>query len=428
MAIRFRLKDPAPPLSVEAWRRLARKRLPELAWQYLDGGADDLVTLRENISGFERWRLRQRCLTGMTKPSLTTAMAGTAVAVPVGLAPTGAAGLSHWRGDVAATRAAERAGTRAVLSTASSYTLEEVAEATDQQHWFQLYPFGNRDKVGALMARARAAGYTALFVTVDVPVLGNREGERRSGMTQPWTLTPSRLLNMASRPAWLHALLRRRRIAAVHYLEREAERKQDNGVLAGLKRAVQGAGEDAIASAESQARYMQGDLRWDDLAWMRDHWDGPLYVKGVLDPDDAAHAVDSIGVNGVVVSNHGGRQLDRTLASIDALPAIVDRIGDRAEVYLDGGVRRGTDVVTALCLGAHGVFIGRPYLYGLAVSGERGVASVLEIFRAEIERALILMGCPGVSALDRSWLIGADAISRRALKQAAIEQHGRSAV
>ena len=146
-------------------------------------------------------------------------------------------------------------------------------------------------------------------------------------------------------------------------------------------------------------------MRWEDLAWMREQWSGPLYVKGVLDPDDAAYAVDVIGAQGVVVSNHGGRQLDRTLASIDALPAIVARIGDRAEVYLDGGIRRGTDVITALCLGAKGVFIGRPYLYGLAARGEAGVEAVLEIFRAEIERALVLMGCAGVERLDRSWLI-----------------------
>jgi L-lactate dehydrogenase (cytochrome)/(S)-mandelate dehydrogenase len=299
---------------------------------------------------------------------------------------------------VAATRAAERAGTRAVLSTASSYTLEEVAEATEQNHWFQLYPFSNRERVGGLMRRAREAGYTAMFVTVDVPVVGKREGERTAGMTQPWTLTPSRVASFLSRPGWLADTMRNRRLAAVHYLERNAaDAKQKAGGL-------QAAAADAIASAAAQARYMQGDLHWDDLAWMRDQWPGPLYVKGVLDPDDAAQAVDRIGADGIVVSNHGGRQLDRTLAAIDALPAIVERVGDRAEVYMDGGVRRGTDVVTALCLGARGVFIGRPYLYGLAAGGEAGVAAVLEIFRSEIETALTLMGCPSAAALDRSWL------------------------
>ena len=404
MAYKLKLKDPAPPVSVEAWRKLARRRLPDLVWNYLDCGAEDHVTLEENVSGFRRWRLRQRVLTGVTNPSLATTMAGEAVAMPLGLAPTGASGLSHWTGDIAATRASEKAGTRAVLSTASVYSLEEVADATEQNHWFQLYPFSNREKVGGLIDRAKAAGYTALFVTVDVPVLGNREGERIAGMTHPWTLTPPRLLNMASRPRWLYAAMRRRRLAGVHYLEHAAEVKAQT-LAGGLRRVIHGVGDDAIASAENQARHMQSDLHWDDLAWMRDHWKGPLYVKGVLDPDDAAQAVDRIGCEGVVVSNHGGRQLDRTLSSIDALPAIVDRIGDRAEVYLDGGVRRGTDVVTALCLGARGVFIGRPYLYGLAVAGEAGVSAILEIFRSDMARALALMGCPGVAALDRSWLV-----------------------
>jgi isopentenyl diphosphate isomerase/L-lactate dehydrogenase-like FMN-dependent dehydrogenase len=398
LAYKFRLRDPAPRVSIEAWRQAARRRLPDLAWNYLDGGADDLVTLHRNMAGFRRWRLRQRVLTGVREPVLATVMAREQLALPVALAPTGAAGLSHWTGDVAAARAAERAGSRSILSTASSYTLEEVAEATEMNHWFQLYPFSNRHKVGALMARARAAGYTAMFVTVDVPVIGNREGERTAGMTQPWTMTPSRMLNMMSRPAWLHAVFRRGRVAAIHYRERDA------GAGGGIRQAL-AAGAEAIQSAAAQARFMQGDLNWEDLAWMRDQWSGPLYVKGVLDPDDAEHAVDRIGVDGVVVSNHGGRQLDRTIASIDALSTIVDRVGNRAEVYLDGGVRRGTDVITALCLGARGVFIGRPYLYGLAAQGEAGVVAVLEIFRSEMVRAMVLMGCPAVAALDRSWLI-----------------------
>jgi L-lactate dehydrogenase (cytochrome) len=242
-----------------------------------------------------------------------------------------------------------------------------------------------------------------LFVTVDVPVLGNREGERASGMGAPWVLRPHGALSMLMHPRWLHAVIKHRRIAPIHYRERQVAGApaQAEDIV---RRAVMGAADDAVRAAQAQSRYMQADLRWDDIAWMRERWKGPLYVKGVLDPDDAEHAVDRIGVEGVVVSNHGGRQLDRTLASIDALPAIAARVGDRAEVYLDGGVRRGTDVITALCLGARGVFIGRPYLYGLAAAGERGVEAVIEIFRTEIVRALILMGCPSVTALDRSWL------------------------
>jgi L-lactate dehydrogenase (cytochrome)/(S)-mandelate dehydrogenase len=399
VAIKFRLTDPSPPVSVEAWRRLARRRLPDLPWAYVDGGADELVTLEENMAAFRRWRLRQRCLTGVAKPKLATTMARQDVALPVALAPTGAAGMSHWRGDLAASRAAERAGTRAVHSTAGSYTLEEVAEATEANHWFQLYPFGDRGRVGQLIGRAREAGFTALFVTVDTPVVGKREGERTTGMTRPWTMTPPRVLNMLSRPGWLLETMRHNRLAAAHYVERDAHAagRPTGPSLMSVVNA-------AIASAEAQNRYMQGDLHWDDLAWMRDQWKGPLYVKGVLDPDDAARAVDEVGVEGVVVSNHGGRQLDRTLAAVDVLPAIVERVGDRAEVYLDGGVRRGADVITALCLGARGVFIGRPYLYGLAAAGERGVEAVLEIFRSELATAMTLMGCADVADLDRSWL------------------------
>jgi L-lactate dehydrogenase (cytochrome)/(S)-mandelate dehydrogenase len=405
MAFNFKLIDQASPVSIEAWRQLARRRLPDIAWNYVDGGADDLITLADNQSDFAYWRLRQRCLTGIKKPTLSVTMAGDKVAFPVALAPTGAAGLSHWTADIAATRAAERAGTRAVLSTASSYTLEEVAQATDENHWFQLYPFGNRDKVAGLMARAKAAGHTALFVTVDVPVLGNREGERLAGMTHPWTLTPARVLNMLCHPRWLYQLMVHRRAAAVHYLERD--KNAPEGTLQNIRRAMTGAGDDAIASAQAQARYMQGDLHWEDLKWMREHWQGPLYIKGVLDADDAQRAVDEIGVQGVVVSNHGGRQLDRTLSAVAALPAIAERVGKRADVYLDGGIRRGTDVITALALGAKGVFIGRPYLYGLAAKGEEGVFDVLQLLRNEIERDMILMGCADVALLDHSWLLPA---------------------
>lgn len=401
MAFKLKWRDPSPPVSVEAWRRLARRKLPDLPWAYVDGGADDLVTLEANRAGFRRWRLRQKILTGVDKPDLTKTMAGERLSLPLALAPTGAAGLSHWTAEISTARAAEACGTRLVHGTAASYTLEEVAEATEDNHWFQLYPFSHRGKVGELLDRAQAAGYTALFVTVDVPVVGNREGERTSGMTQPWTMTPGRVFNMLSHPAWLWNAMRHKRLAAVHYLEPSAALPPRPGA------AFLGAADDAARSAEAQSRYMQADLEWDDLAWMRDRWKGRLYVKGVLDADDAAKCVDEYGAQGVVVSNHGGRQLGNAVASIDALPAIAERIGDRAEVLLDCGIRRGTDVITAMCLGADGVFIGRPYLYGLAAAGEAGVRSVLEIFRAEIERALILMGCPSVESLDRSWLVPA---------------------
>ncbi len=404
--MKFKLRHGTPPLNVEMWRKKARKRLPDLAWAYVDGGADDLVTVRENMSGFRQWRLRQKVLTGITKPNLGTKIAGTEVALPLGLAPTGSTGLSHYSGDVAVARAAEAVGTRLCLSGAGSYSLEELADGTEQNHWFQLYPFGNRPRVKNLVERAQAKGFGALFVTVDVPVLGNREGERWNGMIQPWTMTLPRALHMATRSGWLHDVIRYRRLSAPHFLEPDpgSTEERDLAKTAGLMRAA----EEAIQSAEALSRFMMADLHWDDVKWLRDIWKGPLYVKGVMDADDAAKCVDEIGAQGVIVSNHGGRQLDRTLSSVSALPAIVDKIGDRGEVYLDGGVRRGTDVITALCLGAKGVFIGRPYLYGLGAAGQQGVSAILEIFRSEIERAMVLMGCPSVAELNRSWLVRPD--------------------
>ena len=216
-----------------------------------------------------------------------------------------------------------------------------------------------------------------------------------------------RLANMARHPRWVWNLLRHGRIAPVHYREPQPDGSPPPRPTDALRQAIFGAAQDAIRAAEAQQRFMQSDLTWDDLAWMRDQWPGPMYVKGLLDPDDAARAVDQIGAQGVVVSNHGGRQLDRTLASLEALPAIAARLDGRGEIYLDGGVRRGADVVTALCLGANGVFIGRPYLYGLAAGGEAGVAQVLELFRRENASTLVLMGCPSVAALNRSWVIPA---------------------
>jgi L-lactate dehydrogenase (cytochrome)/(S)-mandelate dehydrogenase len=356
------------------------------------------------MAAFRAWRLRQRVLTGLSNPDLTAKIARTQVSMPVALAPVGAMGLGHYTGDAAAARAAEACGTRLVLSTASSYNLEEVGAATQENHWFQLYPIGGRERLAKLLDRARAAGFTALFVTVDVITLGNREGERRWNFVLPWTVTPRRALHMLPHWKWIYQTLKYKRIAASHYLDMAKEVAEEAQPAKG--RLGQGIA-DAVASREALASLMMGELDWDDIAFIRDRWKGPLYIKGILDPDDAALAVDKIGADGVVVSNHGGRQLDRSLASIDALPAIAERIGDRAEVYLDGGVRRGTDVITALCLGARGVFIGRPFLYGLICEGENGVRSVLEIFREEIKRNLILMGCPSVANLDRSWLIRA---------------------
>ncbi|MDQ4115943.1 MAG: alpha-hydroxy-acid oxidizing protein [Actinomycetota bacterium] len=381
-------RAPERLITVEDYRRAARRRLPSMVWTYVDGGADDRHTLAANRTAFDGWWLRPSVLTGHDTHRLGTTAAGLELSMPVMLAPTGFTGLTRWSGDLDAVRAAERAGTRYALSTTSSWSLEEVAAAASGEHVFQLYP-GAGGVAADLMRRAWASGYRTLFVTVDVPVKGNREGERKLGMGIPPALTPRRALNVARHPRWTYEMLRHQRVAGANV-----------GAGGGVR--------EAVASIEiAERELMQSRLDWDDLAWMREQWRGRLYLKGVLRAEDATRAVDT-GCDGVVVSNHGGRQLDHVAPTLDALPEIADAVGHRAEVLFDGGVRRGTDVVTALALGARTVLVGRPYVYGLAVGGERGVVAVLDILREEIERALTLLGVRDVADLDRSHLRRAD--------------------
>lgn len=371
------------PITVEDYRARARRALPQMVWSFVENGADDELTLRANTNSFDEWSLRQRILTGNEGTDLRATVGGTELSLPVFLAPTGMTGLTNAVGERAAARAAERAGTRALISSASSYTVEEIADATDESHFFQLYPWTSvrtgESLAKKFIGRARSAGYSALFVTVDVPVTGNRLGERKNGMGVPPLLTPARMLDAARRPRWAYGFLKHQRISARMLVD-------ERGPAAGVR------------SAQQQHRLMRPDLCWEDLARMRDMWDGPMYVKGILEADDAEIAV-GLGMDGILVSNHGGRQLDGVSSSLDALPAIVDRVGGAVPVYLDGGVRRGSDVVKALALGATAVGIGRPYLYGLAADGEEGVVGVLEILREEISRTLTLMGLASVSEL-----------------------------
>lgn len=385
-------------ISIEDYRGRARRRLPDMVWAYVDGGSDDLVTLDRNVSSFSRWALQPRVLTGKEGLGMSTQFGRTPISLPVYLSPTGMTGLCHYTGEVAAALAAEDAGTRAVISTAASYTPEEIARATSEDHSFQLYPWANlatgaRTMTESFIRRAYENDYQSLFVTVDVPVHGNREGERKRGMGVPPTLTPRRIANAAVKPQWWINFLRHQRITARLLVD-------EGGTAA------------AVKSAQMQLRLMRPELNWDDFAWMREKWsDRPLFIKGVLHPDDAAKAVE-LGADGIVVSNHGGRQLDGVQASLDALPAIVDRVGDRVPVFLDGGVRRGSDVVKALCLGATAVGIGRPFLYGLAVDGREGVGAILDIFKQEISRTLTLLGVADIKELDRSFLVPADGSDR----------------
>ncbi len=372
-------------ISVEDYRRRAKRQVPKMIWAYVDGGADDEITLRENLAAFRRLRLRAKVLTGHRRRDLSTTVADVPIDLPILFAPTGLTGLSYWHGDVAAARAAESRGTRYVVSTASSWTIEEIVRETYEPPFFQLYP-QEGDLAARLMDRAWTSGCRVLMLTVDVPVLGNREGERRLGMDRPPVLTPWHLADLARHPTWTYSAARHGRISARHMVD-------SGGVRA------------AVASVGIQERnLMQSSLSWDDLSWVRDRWRGKLLVKGILDPDDTRRAI-ALGVDGIVVSNHGGRQLDGVPATLDALPGVVAAAGGRTEVLLDGGVRRGTDVIKALALGARAVLIGRPYVYGLIVGGERGAGAILDVFRQEMDRALTLMGVARVADLDPSCLV-----------------------
>lgn len=380
----FRLRGHHKLLTVEDYRLQARRKLPRMVWSFIDGGADGENTLRANRTAFDQFELNARVLTGAGKPGTAAKVADAQLSMPVFLAPTGMTGLVHWSGEPAAARAAELAGTRAVVSTAASYTIEEVAAATTEQPFFQLYPVASQD-VGEslqhqLVNRAGAAGCGALFVTVDLPVGGRRLREIRDGMGIPPVLTPVRAINAATRPSWSYGYLRHQRVTARMLVA-------DHGKGA------------AIRSARVQQSMMQPGYSWEDIRRLRDLWPGQLIIKGILHPEDAEKAV-GLGLDGVMVSNHGGRQLDFAPSSLTALETVAHQISGRVPVYFDGGIRTGTDIIKALALGATAVAIGRPYLYGLAVAGEQGVLAVLELLREELVRALTLMGVADISELD----------------------------
>jgi L-lactate dehydrogenase (cytochrome)/(S)-mandelate dehydrogenase len=381
---RFDLTGRTRPASVDDYRLLAQRRLPRKAWTVIENGADDEVTLRRNRSDFERWTLRQRVLQDVVADDLGVEIAGTRLSLPVALSSPGLLGFYGAEAELGAARAAEACGTRHTCTMGSAYSLEELRDGTRENHWFQLYPWRSREFIGAFLDEVLEAGYGALFVTVDVPVVGNREGERRVGWLSPdRMITGPDLLQGILHPRYAYDLLTQRR---AWYGIPSVRRVVHEGDL-----------------------LRPGLLSWDTLAWIRERWrDRPLFVKGITDADDAVRAVDGIGCDGVLVSNHGGRQLDSQTSTIAALPAVVDAVGDRATVMIDGGIRRGTDVVKALCLGADLCMIGRPFIYGLAAAGERGVVDVIEILRREIRTTMTLMGCPEVSGLDRSWIAPAD--------------------
>lgn len=366
-------------LTVEDFRRRARWRLPRVAFDFIDGGAETESSVRGNRSAFGEVKLRPKNGTRVGLPDLRTTVLGHELSMPVALAPCGMARIANPQGDLGAARAAGAAGTAFTLSTMSGHRLEDIATMASGPLWFQVYEVGGRSRVEASLARAEAAGFSAIMVTLDTQVSGHRWRDSRNGASV--VLGPNKLaaaryaLQLLRAPEWL------------------VQRVRD-----GLVPRVEN-----VLLDDGSPEYLWRDIRprtlaWEDFAWVREAWSGHIMVKGVLTAEDALRAVD-VGVDGIVVSNHGGRQLDGVHATLEVLPEVVDAVAGRAEVLLDGGIRTGTDVLKALSLGARAVLVGRPWMYALGAAGEAGVTRLLKNFRTELERDMQLMGCAKVKEL-----------------------------
>lgn len=364
-------------------QRIAARRLPRMIRSFVDGGADAEITLRANEAEFAGVTFRPRSLVDVSGVDRSVELFGRTFAHPVLLAPAGLAKLVHPEGELAAARAAAAADSVMVLSTASSYAMEEVATAGGGPRWFQLYLWKTRDIIAGLVERAAASRYEALVLTADVPTVGKRVRDLRNGLTLPPKIRLSAAVDAVRHPRWLARFARDRDIT-----------------FANLRGIADGDDAAALGSYVNQ-NLINPAAGWDDLRWLRDMWDGPLLVKGVLTAGDARRAVDA-GADGLIVSNHGGRQLDGAPAAIRALPGVVAAVGEDTTVLLDGGIRRGSDVVKAVALGAAAVLVGRPWLWGLAAGGEAGVARMLEILADEIDRTLTLIGVPRLGEIDAS--------------------------
>ena len=368
-------------------RLMARRRLPKAIFDYVDGGAEDELTLRANRRAFRDVTFRPRHAVAVPAPDLRVRVLGHDLALPVLLAPVGYNRLMHPKGECAAARAAGAAGTVYILSTVSGHRLEDVKAASTGPVWYQLYLTGGRGAAKAGIERARAAGFSALVITVDTYVAGMRERDVHNGT--PELLSPNVLSKLPylpqflAHPAWLVSFLLD---GGVHRLP--------NVVVPG---------EGPLPLVDVSTALSRASFTWEDLSWIRPLWPGPIIIKGVLTGDDARRAVEG-GAAAVVVSNHGGRQLDSSPATLRVLPEIVAAVNGRAEILMDGGIRRGADVVKAICLGARAVLVGRAYAYGLGAAGEAGVARALEILRTDLVRTLKLLGCGSVATLDRSYV------------------------
>ncbi|HWK12892.1 MAG TPA: alpha-hydroxy acid oxidase [Rhizobiaceae bacterium] len=360
-------------LTIDDLKQAARRRVPKMFFDYADSGAWTEGTYRANEADFAAIKLRQRVLVDMTDRSLESTMIGEKVSMPVALAPTGLTGMQHADGEILAAQAAEAFGVPFTLSTMSVCSIEDVAAATTKPFWFQLYVMRDRDFVKRLIQRAKDAGCSALVLTLDLQILGQRHKDIRNGLSTPPKFTPHHIWQMATRPRWCLGML--------------GTKRRTFGNIAGHIKDVT----DLSSLASWTAQQFDPRLSWKDVAWIKEQWGGKLILKGILDREDALMAAET-GADAIIVSNHGGRQLDGAPSSISVLPEIVDAVGDRIEIHLDSGIRSGQDVLKALCLGAKGTFIGRSFLFGLGAYGKDGVTMALEIIRRELDVTMALCG------------------------------------
>jgi len=377
-----------PPVitCVEDLRLLAEKRVPRMFYDYADSGSWTEGTYRANESDFAGIKLRQRVAVNMENRTLKSTMAGQDVTMPVALAPVGLVGMQHADGEILAARAAEKFGVPFTLSTMSICSIEDVAENVGKPFWFQLYVMRDRDFIKRLIDRAKSAGCSALVLTLDLQIMGQRHKDIKNGLSAPPKITLRNMLNMSTKPRWGLAML-------------GTKRRTFRNVVGHAKTA----GDLSSLSAWS-ASQLDPTLNWDDLKWIKERWGGKLILKGIMDAEDAEIAARS-GADAIIVSNHGGRQLDGAPSSIAALPPIARAVGDKIEVLMDGGIRSGQDVIKALALGAKGVFIGRAFVYGLGAMGEAGVTTCLELIQKELDTTMAFCGLRDVKQVDQRILV-----------------------
>jgi L-lactate dehydrogenase (cytochrome) len=374
---------------IEDLRVLAERRVPRMFYDYADSGSYTEGTYRANESDFSKIKLRQRVAVDMDNRTTKTKMIGEDVAMPVAIAPTGLTGMQHADGEILGAKAAEKFGIPFTLSTMSICSIEDVAEHTSKPFWFQLYVMRDREFSENVIDRAKAAGCSALVLTVDLQLLGQRHKDLKNGLSAPPKLTIANMINMATKPRWGLGML--------------GTSRRTFGNIVGHAKGV-----DDISSLNSWANeQFDPQLNWKDLEWIKKRWGGKIILKGIIDPEDAKMAL-KVGADALIVSNHGGRQLDGALSSISALPAIIDAVGDKIEIHMDGGIRTGQDVLKAKALGAAGTYIGRAFLYGLGAMGEQGVTTALDIIQKELDITMALCGLRDVNDLSRDVLLMPD--------------------